>query len=362
METIVLNIIELEQHIGNIYLSKIDGNLLYKMSKADILRITNHEIFQGIQRDLKKSRVKQIKEYLKTEFSSFPNSIILNLSSSKIVRSSDDKLEVEISPDTFTIIDGQHRLAGFEDGDIENFELPIAIFIDLQDYNQALLFSTINSEQVKVDPSQKMSLELYSRVNTPKKVVTELAYAFNLEPESPWYKRIKLAGKKDELSSEGIIALKTFATPIIELIYNDTADNYRLRSWLNRDKNPNDFYDNLNEEKYIFWKFYANGKEKFIYNILMNYFIALSRILKNDWGNSESVLTKSTGYNAILKLFKDMYPVCVENGYNFSVDYMMSLLSPLSELEGRIDSATYGGSGFGASNYLYKDMKEKVNF
>ena len=163
---IELDILEINQHIGTMYLSKMDGNLLYQLLKADILKIKNKELFEGIQRELDKRRVRQIKAYLETEFSSFPNSIILNISSQDIisVNSCENKMVVKAGEKTFSIIDGQHRLSGFENGDIENFELPIAIFIDLEDYDQALLFSTINSEQVKVDPSQKLSLELYSKV------------------------------------------------------------------------------------------------------------------------------------------------------------------------------------------------------
>lgn len=357
---IELDILEINQHIGTMYLSKMDGNLLYQLSKADILKIKNKEMFEGIQRELDKRRVRQIKAYLETQFSSFPNSIILNISSQDIisVNSCENKMVVRAGEKTFSIIDGQHRLSGFEDGDIENFELPIAIFIDLEDYDQALLFSTINSEQVKVDPSQKLSLELYSKVDTPKKKVTEMVYAFNMDKESPWYSRIKLTGKKDELSENAIIALKTFATPIIEFVYDD-RDNYIIRDLLTRGRQVSDMLYDSN--KYIFWKFYESEKMEMVYKMLFNYFCVMQEILPDDWGNTNSVLTKSTGYNAMMKLFKDIFGACYSQNRDFSKKNMYAKLVELSKLQGMITAEKYGGSGYGASNYLYMDMIKYVD-
>lgn len=358
MNSYDLRIMEVNQHIGTLYLSKINGNILYKMAKSDILKIYSNSDYEGIQRELDLRRVEQIKKYLKTEFSSFPNSIILNIDSEKIISAEGDILKVVMSSDTFSIIDGQHRLAGFEDGDVEDFEVPISIFVDLDISDQALLFSTINSEQKKVDPSQKMSLEKYSKVNTPKKVVTDLAYALNMDEESPWFRRIKLTGRKDVLSENGIIALKTFATPIIDYIYND-ADNYVIRDWLNKGKSPESM-KNYNKERYILWDFYVNERMDAVYKILFNYFCAISKLLPDDWGNSESVLTKTTGYNALMKLFKDLFKICIEQK-DFSEAFMMDRLRGLSKFSGQITADNYGGSGYSSSTKLYVELKCAVN-
>lgn len=358
MDSIELKIMEVNQHIGTLYLSKINGSLLYKMAKADILKITSNVDYEGIQRELDHRRVEQIKKYLKTEFSAFPNTIILNIDSEKIISTEGDIMRICVTGDTFSIIDGQHRLAGFEDGDIEDFEVPISLFVDLDIADQALLFSTINSEQKKVDPSQKMSLEKYSKVNTPKKAVTDLVYALNMDEESPWYKRIKLTGKKDEMSENGIIALKTFATPIIDFIYNDT-DNYVIRDWLNKGKSI-DSIKQYNKERYIFWDFYVNNHMDVVYKILFNYFSAISHLLPNDWGNRNSILTKTTGYNAMMKLFRNLFFVCMEEK-DFSEEFMQKRLEKLSDFSGNITSDIYGGSGYSSSTRLYEDFKKTVH-
>lgn len=181
-------------------------------------------------------------------------------------------------------------------------------------------------------------------------------FAFNLDEKSPWKGRIKLTGKKDTLSEDGIIAHKTFATPIIDYTYND-VDNYKIRNILMNNQAINDDYDN---EKYIFWALYKKERMDIIYKILLNYFKAIQEILPEDWGNTKSILTKSTGYNAIMKLFKGVYLKCSKMK-DFSVDNMYFILEPLGDLKGKITSENYGGSGMASTNNLYKDMLDKID-
>lgn len=80
------------------------------MSKVDRRHITNDDEVLGIQRELKNDKVIQIKKYLTTVFATFPNSIIVNVSSNNIVNKTDSVLTLKVNDDTFTIIDGQHSI------------------------------------------------------------------------------------------------------------------------------------------------------------------------------------------------------------------------------------------------------------
>src|SRR5690606_3100428 len=134
-----------------IYVTSIDPQVLLKMSIVDRRRIENDDEVIGIQRDLKGEKVKQIKKYLSTNKATFPNSIILNTEEKYIINKSDTSIELEINENTFSIIDGQHRVEGFRDNPIENFKLIISIFIALKSDEQSEIFTTINSQQTKVD-------------------------------------------------------------------------------------------------------------------------------------------------------------------------------------------------------------------
>ncbi|VXB69334.1 DGQHR domain-containing protein [Chryseobacterium sp. 8AT] len=215
MTNISLDIIKVKQPIGTIYVGKISPNLLLQMSTVDRRRIIEDDEVLGIQRDLKPEKVTQIKNYLSTIDATFPNSIIVNTTSEFVINESETILNLQINDSTFTIIDGQHRVEGFRENTLANFELIVAIFKDLKIEQQASIFSTINSQQTKVDPSHNLNLELDSKVYTPIKMIIEVAQSFNFDKESPWKNNIRLLGS----GNKGIISLSAFVKPILSLVF-----------------------------------------------------------------------------------------------------------------------------------------------
>lgn len=358
MKNISLNIIKVNQPIGTIYVGKISPTLLLEMSTVDRRRIVEDDEILGIQRDLKPEKVAQIKSYLSSIDATFPNSIIVNTTSNYVINESETELNLQIDDSTFTIIDGQHRVEGFRDSLLENFELIIAIFKDLRIEQQANIFSTINSQQTKVDPSHNLNLELDSKVYTPVKMIIEVAQSFNFDKESPWLNNIRLLGS----GSKGIISLSAFVKPILNLVYPEN-DYYLIKNELTRigeDKFPSFENFNYKVDRYPFWEFYKRKDQNSIYKILFNYFKSLSVILEKDWQNSESLLNKTTGYNATMKLFKDVFMIGLENG-NLTYDFFFHKLSGLKNMNGTITSSNFGASGLKASNDLYLEMKKNIS-
>ena len=356
MSTLKLNILKLHQSIGTIYVSKMKPSDLLAMSVVDRRRIEEDDEILGIQRELKKDKVIQIQNYLTSIDATFPNSIIVNTKQEFVVNESETELELTIDDNTFTIIDGQHRVEGFRASDLDNFELLVAVFKDLKDDQQANIFSTINSQQTKVDPSLNLNLELNSRAYTPKKMMIEIAQSFNFDKESPWYNSIKILGSK----TNGIISLSAFVKPLLEITYPE-KDYFLIRNELmiNEKDFPSFPEFDYKAERYLFWELYKRKDVNSIYKILFNYFKSLKVILGKDWLNKESLLNKTTGYNAIIKLFKDISKNGFENG-DLSYDFFFKMLSPLSEMNGTITSENYGASGFKASNELYFEMKKTL--
>lgn len=352
------------QPIGEFYIGKIDAKDLYRMAKADILKISNNSsniLYDGIQRTINESKVKSIEDYLTSYDASFPNSIILNINYDKVLSIDEDELIVVSSEDTFQIIDGQHRLEGFRKMFNIRFDLVVSIFIGLSEKEQARIFTTINSEQTKVNPS----IEVYHHANddfyTPRKVAANIAILFGTEIGSPWRNAIKILGTKDEYSENGIISLRAFTKPIIDMIYDD-KDYNKIRNELATKKGTSvksalrDFhYDK------ILWEMYTNEEDQSIYKILSNYFTAISNVLRKDWGNEKSLLTKTTGYNALMILFIDLFKEGLDKG-DLTLDYFKNKVIGLKNLSGMINSANYGASGEKASKVLYEDMSRYINF
>lgn len=348
-KTLKLEILNVTQSIGCFYVAIINPNDLLNMSYVDRRRIENEDSYLGIQREIKIAKVNQIKNYLRSVDATFPNTIILNTESQYIINEEHDILELKMDPNTFTIIDGQHRLEGFRDSNKKGFDLIITIFKDLALEQQASIFSTINSQQTKVDPSLNLNLELNSSVFTPKKMMIEIAQSFNYDKESPWYKNIKLLGS----GTEGIISLSAFVNPLLEYTYPE-SEYYQIRNSLFAEQNLVNLPD-YDHRKYFFWGFYKKREPHIIYKILLNYFNAIKNLLSNDWLNSSSLLTKTTGYNAIIKLLKEYVLLGIDKE-DLSYEFFYENLKPIHVLNGEITSDNFGASGLLASNELYKQF------
>lgn len=357
-----INIEEVEQPIGKMYIGKIDGKLLYNMSKVDIRRIGEEGIYCGMQRELDVKKVNAVKKYISSFDASFPNSIILNLNSKYIINKTKTHLEIEKTEDAFTVIDGQHRLSGF-DGYIkgDKFELVVSIFIDLSISIQANLFKTINSEQKKVDRSLIFDLESYEIFETPRKFVRDVVVMFNSDKDSPWYKKIKIIGKKDDISTAGSINSKAFMEPILDFIYDD-RDYYEIRNKLNLEKNKsrNEIFNNTeyNSDKYIFWGLYIDDNKELLYKILLNYYKALELCMRKEWKKKDTILNKAIGYYAIMLLFRDVYILGMKDG-DLTQDNFEKILKPLSKME-NINSERFGSSGAFTYTRIYNEMKKTL--
>lgn len=107
------------------------------------------------------------------------------------------------------IIDGQHRLFAFSEGDElgDDFELPVVVFDDLDISWQAYLFWSINVTPKRINPS--MAYDLYpllrtvdwlERVEGPMAYretrAQELTEALWSYPDSPWCQRIGMLGRE----------------------------------------------------------------------------------------------------------------------------------------------------------------------
>jgi DGQHR domain-containing protein len=184
---------KVEQPIGVFYITSIPWYILRKiafvnprilMGKDD----DGKEIYEGIQRKLSLERKEEIKKYITGGTATFPSSVIINIPKDELridtlvlnslialdeqqlldnrQLKSLDNLEIELRNEIFLlivryqegiaqIIDGQHRLPGFEaiDADSIVFDLPVTIFLKQSPYDQAEIFATINSKQTRFTPS-----------------------------------------------------------------------------------------------------------------------------------------------------------------------------------------------------------------
>lgn len=291
---IVLTLIEIEQPIGTFYFGKI------KMSELKLIaEINRRNSEKGTQRQLKDKKVDDIAYYCKDPDAIFPTPIILSISSDKLLKEKENGVyEIEISEQNKAeIIDGQHRFEGIKKSNLEDIVLPIVVMFNLNDSEKAYIFSTINNNQAKVDKSLIYDLFGVAKDRSPYKTCHEIARMLNTNEQSPYCGKIKMLEKRQ--SENETLSQGTFVTHLLRLITSnankDTVDS----------KNDEIINDNQN---LVFRKYYKNNQDAVIAKILINYFQAAKEVFIQEWIDDSYILTKTTGYSALIRALRILVP------------------------------------------------------
>lgn len=163
----------------------------------------------GIQRRLQVERIENIKNYLEESVANFlPSSILLSVDVTNDSSFIDNYSDYEDRPfgeltfssnSNFTIIDGQHRLAGLflcSEEIINDFEITAVLLLNVSLSTASKLFSDINGKQKPVNRSliydlqEKISNDQISEI----KLFHTICQKFYIEKKSPLYRQIKMLG------------------------------------------------------------------------------------------------------------------------------------------------------------------------
>lgn len=358
MSRIEIPFIKIEQHNYKFYVCNLDARTLNSICS------TSMKNFQGgnevYQRELDLSRVRKIGIFSKRDKGLMPTSIVLNSKSRLEFIPNEDKLVIDTErKDSFFIIDGQHRIAGAGESS-PDYQFCVVIFDNVDEDLQSELFVSINNEQKRVNPNVRFNIRANDSVKTPEKVYQKIAVVLNERQDSPFYGLLRMG----EHSIKGTtLSVSAFASGFLGYTY-DGDDYYELKSLLEKKScldairgNLSDY--NINEGKYFLWKFYSNDREDILYKIICNYFNAIRDVFPDEWGSNKknSILSKTTGFNAFMILFKDVYRCCEKNNHDFSYKYIYGIICRLRPLSGMFTNSNWGLGKVGAMQ-LYKKMAE----
>ena len=303
-EAVGIKVLEVNQPIGKFYIGVASASNAVAICSANARNKDELEEYIGIQRPLNPERVKEIKKYVQTWDASFPNSVILAVRS-KYFFFEDDCIYIYKNKISANIIDGQHRLAGFDEENGKDFDVILALFPELELEEQAYLFSVINTKMTRINPSLAQDLYAFATINTPAKLVHNIAKNFNQDSSNPWYQKIKMLGRR-ELNTDSVLSQSTFSKEILKLVC-DKGDSYEIRHILKVNDNDrsslNNFYDTKKSDKYILWMPFVKNEDKFIFTILRDYFLTVQATYADEWDDATKILTKTTGYSALMMVF-----------------------------------------------------------
>ena len=373
-DSIKISCLEVRQPIDTFYIGKIQWQDLLKIARDDIERIRKEgegtiDGYLGIQRELSPRRLKEISEYVGFEDATFPNSIVLSIDSIRfnedsesvvqnIISFENNVLEVTNDSKIAKIIDGQHRVFGLqkyieEKGLFQNefvFDFIVTIFIDIDEEYQANIFSTINKAQTKVNKSLVYDLYSLSKSRSPQRTVHNIIKLLNEKDGSPFFHLIKRLGKA-EFQKE-TIAQATFADSIIRYISSNPAKD---RNDLRKGLKLNLVQGKENERLFFRNWFIKKEEEVKIAKSLWNFFDSVKSKWPNAWGNSEYILTKSTGIIALMRLLKEIVNIYGSDKLLSREDFD-EILDSIEINENDLVNEKYQSGGVGQSE-LYKDLK-----
>lgn len=307
---------------------------------------------EGIQRRLQYERIRSISDFISESESNFlPNSVLLSADVSHLDEFENDYLiyenhdfgEFELPDDfMFSIIDGQHRLAGLSLVDkkfLDEFEIPAIILFNVSKPTAAKLFADINGKQKAVNKS--LIYDLYSEIDDDEfrdiKMYHTICENLYTSIDSPLFKQIKMLG-----IGSGAISQAFFID-----YAKDAIKKSQLKSASTQD----------------------------VYNELFMYFKAYQRVFPKDWPVPENVtninelekyadhvlktrksqLVKTNGFGAILRAF----PLI-----NMKTDgSFKSYLTLIEKLEDKISwvPTDVTGTGKAFQNKIYGKIEEIIN-
>ncbi|MEM7641768.1 MAG: DGQHR domain-containing protein [Pseudomonadota bacterium] len=365
IEPVKIGVMRVVQPIGEFYIGSIPQQKLLQISYTEVRSFIDgtQKDLAGIQRERSLKRVREISEYVRYGYATFPTSVVLaidermveleqvtgcdGLFQMTISEAEDDGAILPLSRAAF-IIDGQHRLAAFEgDADLD-FDINVSIFVGADLSDKAEIFGRVNLAQTKVNRSLVYDLLSYSKTRSPHRTMHEVTIALNREEGGPFENRIKRLGKADP--GMGRIQTLAQATVVDGLLKHVTseAERERNRSFLNlgAPRRSQDSWRN-----FIFQPFYDDEEDEAIFQIVRNYFSAIQGKWPTAWNTEEKgyILNRTTGYNALARFLGDAYLSICDKPRVPGQQEFWEVIEPISLRAGDFTSENFlpGSSGSG---------------
>jgi len=302
------------QPIGEFIITVMKVNEILKIARIDKREFDQFTLDSkgGPQRETSKKRIREIAEYSETPDATFPTPILLALPNDKYDL---DENYIDIADETeyASVVDGQHRLLGLElSTRRDEFTLPVIFILDPTEEQKALIFAIINGKQTRVSASIIYDLFGVIEGRSPNKTAHEIARALNRDVKSPFYRRLKMLGKKFKGSNESL-SQGTFVTQLVKLITrsDQTESNIKIKPDL------------------IFNRYYIEEKDEFILKVLLNVFSAIEEAFPEEWNNPKDyILSKTTGYTAIISALPAIFKIG-EDKKNLSKEFFLDIFNKL---------------------------------
>jgi len=255
---------------------------------------------EGFQRILGEERALDIAKYLDKDKGSIATNVVLSAqeSTSFTYDIKTGSIKYKRLPNSFLVIDGQHRLYGhaLTKG---KYPIPVAIYANLNRQEEAKLFIDINNTQKGVPAALLLDIKQVADVENEKESkLREIFDKLNSDSKSPLIGFLSPAENKI-----GKISRVTFNRAFTKLFDNATIIK------LSNDKR---------------------------YELVRNYFIALEKSIPDS-----GLLTRSVYFEAFAEIFEDTIALAYSKHKNYKEVSLIDILSPLRNID--LSNISVGG-------------------
>jgi DGQHR domain-containing protein len=306
----------------------------------------------AVQRQLSLRRINEIALYTSDPDATFPTPIIVACPSS-VVEFADGQIRFDDEKEIGEVIDGQHRVRGLQlamssGGPVGEFVLPVVFMLDLEPYDKAYVFSTINSKQTPVPRSLIYDLFALSQTRSPWKTCHEIARALNASKDGPFYQGLKMLGRRT--SPTEYLTQGSFVTQLVTRISRKPqADEIAVK----RGEKVTD------DESLPFRYYWVNDRDEIIVRILENFFGAIQDAFPEEWNPPSAdnfILRKTVGFVGLLKAFDRIWPSAKDQKSASRESFRQIAEGFKENLNGRQLTAEEFGSSAAAAGDLQKAL------
>jgi DGQHR domain-containing protein len=202
------------------------------LAKCSFVSTRDEDPVNGFQRVLDKTRAQDIADYIDERLGTIPSSIILSAQTEANLRDvgQGKTIEFSVSPKSFLILDGQHRVFGFSLSK-KKLRVPVVIYTNLTRVDESRLFIDINSKQRGV-PSELLldikKLANYERAEEER--LREIFDLFHTRDDSALLGHTSPAAKK-----QGHVSRATFNISAKNILssFDDSETTLKIYETLN---------------------------------------------------------------------------------------------------------------------------------
>jgi DGQHR domain-containing protein len=328
MNGVGIPVFSVRQPIGEFHVGVVRADDLLRICEFDYRRMhyTGGYIdYLGIQRKLDQKRVHEIAQYVKTIDACFPTSIVISVDE-KCARieptdregfnflrifAYEDPVSSELSvplDHVATIIDGQHRLMGLKEADKLDFELPLSVFVGIDDATEASMFSTVNLSQTKVNKSLVFDLFSLAKSRSPEKTCHEIVVNLDRLSDSPFQGKIKRLGVATEGRFGETLSQATVVKGLLPYISDDPLFDRDIGKRMG-------FWEPLlagDVKRRIFYEFFRRNEDEKILHNVVNYFNAIKERWPTAWSGTGTgnIINRTNGFNAFVRFLRPAYLYC----------------------------------------------------